>query len=222
MRKIVIGTLYRPPQGNIQNFLTQLENQIKDIQDRYNQPVDLFLLGDVNIDYINNRAMGRSGVRDIEEVYGMKQLITEPTHYGNKPTTLDYILTYSDCIQDCGVKHINISDHELVCVVRKKLKIQYNLINTFGRSYKNYNVENFQQLLIDHDWTGLEEINNPNDYCEILLQGITEEINKLCPLKKMILKDYGDPWITREIVEVLKDKKDYSLRPKEPNCQKIL
>ena len=138
MHKIVIGTVYRPPQGNIQNSLTQLENQIKDIQDRYNQPVDLFLLGDVNIDYINNRAMGRSGVRDIEEVYGMKQLITEPTHYGNKPTTLDYILTNSDCIQDCGVKHINISDHELVCVVRKKLKIQYNLINTFGRSYKNW------------------------------------------------------------------------------------
>ena len=123
-------------------------------------------MGDVNIDYTNNRAIGRSGVRDIEELYGMKQLITELTHYGNKPTTLDNILTNSDCIREYGVKH-NISDHELVYVIRKKIKIQYNLINTFGRSYINYNIDEFQQLLVDYDWSGLEEVNNPNDYWEI-------------------------------------------------------
>ena len=46
------------------------------------------------------------------------------------------------------------------------------------------------------------------------VEGITSEIEKLCPLKKMLLKDYGDPWITREIVEVLKDKKRLFVRAK--------
>ena len=214
MRKIVIGTIYRPPQGNVAIFLDLMENQIKDIHDKYNQPFDLFILGDVNIDYMNVRAMGRSGIRDIEELFGLKQLITDPTHYGNRPTILDYILTNSDCIREQGVKHLNLSDHELIYVVRKKIKIQYKSINTYGRSYKNYDKDHFQQLLRDHDWSGLDDIHNPNDYWKCLLDGITIEIEKLCPLKKMVLRDYGDPWLTREIVEILKDKKRLFLKAK--------
>ena len=215
MRKIVIGTMYRPPHGNIPKFISLIEKQIKDIQDKYTQPFDLFILGDINIDYMNNRAMGRSDIRNFEELYGLKQLISEPTRYGNKPSTLDYILTNSDCILDHGVKHLNLSDHELVYAVRKKLKIKYNTINTFGRSYKNYNKDNFQQLLLDHDWSDLQELTDPNEYWRVLLDGITSEIEKLCPLKKMVLKDYGDPWMSREIVEVLKDKKRLFVKAKK-------
>ena len=171
-------------------------------------------MGDVNIDYMNIRAMGRSGIRDIKELYGLKQLINEPTHYGTKPTTIDYIITNSDCIPEHGVKHLNVSDHELIYVVRKKLKQQYTPINTYGRSYKNYNKADFQQLFMDHDWSELDAINDPNEYWSILLNGITSVIQKSCPLKKMVLEDYGDPWITKEIVEVLKDKIRAFLRAK--------
>ena len=215
MRKIVIGTMYRPPQGNIPKFTKLVEKQIKDVHDRYNQPFDLFILGDLNIDYMNVRALGRSYIRDLEELYGLKQLISEPTRYGNKPTTIDYILTNSDCVRDHGVKHLNISDHELIYVTRKKLKIKYNVINTFGRSYKNYNKGDFQQQLVDHDWSELDDIGDPNDYWKILISGITNELEKTCPLKKMVLKDYGDPWITREIVEILKDKKRLFMKAKK-------
>ena len=65
MRKIVICTLYRPPQGNIKNFTNLVEKQIQDIYDKYGQPFDLFVLGDCNIDYMNIRAMGRSDIRDL-------------------------------------------------------------------------------------------------------------------------------------------------------------
>ena len=43
---------------------------------------------------------------------------------------------------------------------------------------------------------------------------VTYEIEKLCHLKKMVLRDYGEPWITREIVEVLNDKKTLFLKAK--------
>ena len=128
--------MYRPPQGKISKYITAIEKQINDIHDKYIQTFDLFILGDLNIDYMNVRAQGRSNIRDLEELYGLKQLILESTRYGNKPSTIDYILTNSDCVQEHGVKHLNISDHELIFVVRKKLKIEYNAINTFGRSYK--------------------------------------------------------------------------------------
>ena len=215
MRKIVIGTMYRPPQGNIKKFTELIEKQVKDIHDKLSQPFDLFILGDINIDYMNIRANGRSDIREMEELYGLKQLISEPTRYGNKPTTIDYIITNSDCIRDHGVRHVNLSDHELVYVVRKKLKIKYNTINTYGRSYKNYNPTDFQQLLADHDWSNLDGIEDPTQYWKSLLDGISSEVEKICPLKKMVLRDFGDPWITREIVEVLKDKKRLFLKAKK-------
>ena len=215
MRKIVVGIMYRPPQGNIPNFIKLMENQIKDIHDKHNQPFDLFIMGDMNIDYMNTRASGRSDIREIEDLYGLKQLISEPTHYSSKPTTIDYILTNSDCVQEYGVKHVSLSDHELIYVVRKKLKIPHKVINTFGRSYKNYNKQDFQQLLNDHDWSVLDGVENPSEYWNLLLDGITHEIDKLCPLRRMVLRDYGDPWITREIVEVLKDKRRLFLKAKK-------
>ena len=162
----------------------------------------IILLGDFNIDYSNNRALGRYNIRDLEELYGLKQVISETTRYGNKPSIIDYTLTNSDCIRKHGVMHPNLSDHELIFITRKKLKIKYNTINTFGRSYKKYNKNDFQGLLMDHDWSNLDRINNPSDYWRTLLDGITSEIEKLCPLNKMVLRDYGDPWVTREIVEV--------------------
>ena len=172
------------------------------IQDKYSQPFDLFIVGDFNSDYMNNRALG--------------------IWYGNKPSTIDYILTNSDCVREHGVKHINVRDHELIYVVRKKLKIQYNAINTFERSYKIYDTLAFQQALTDHDWSMLNDMNNPEEYWNTLLDGITDEIEKLCPLKRMVLKDYRDPWISREIVKKLKDKKRLFLKVKRSKLSEDL
>ena len=42
-------------------------------------------------DDMNNRALGRTNIRDSVELFGLKQLISEPTRYGTKPSTIGYI-----------------------------------------------------------------------------------------------------------------------------------
>ena len=53
-RTTFIGCIYRPPEGNIDNFLSILENKILDIYEL--GIADLILLGDVNIDYMATRS----------------------------------------------------------------------------------------------------------------------------------------------------------------------
>ena len=49
--------------------------------------------------------------------------------------------------------NFNISDHMAVVVVRKKHKVTVNKVRFEGRSYKNYIKEDFQNNLINSDWT---------------------------------------------------------------------
>ena len=48
-RPTFVGCIYRPPEGNIENFIDIIENKIIDI---YDQGIaDILLLGDLNIDF---------------------------------------------------------------------------------------------------------------------------------------------------------------------------
>ena len=47
-RKIIIGTVYRPPQGNVKDFINYLQNSLLEISADSN--ADIFLMGDFNID----------------------------------------------------------------------------------------------------------------------------------------------------------------------------
>ena len=93
-RKLVIGVTYRPPQGNPTNFCDIITGTVKDMN--LDDNVDLFLVGDYNIDYSNNRSIGHSNLKDLERSTGLKQIIKSITRYGVKNSIIDLILTNSD------------------------------------------------------------------------------------------------------------------------------
>ena len=41
----------------------------------------------------------------------------------------------------------------------------------------------------------------------------------MCPLKRMKIKDKGDPWVTREIIELIQDKDRLRIRAKRSESQ---
>ena len=76
-RNIVLGVVYRPPQGNISLFMSEL-------QDMLLNPLlsnkDLFLMGDYNIDLlqcdVNNQC---NDFLNLMEAFSLMPLITKPT-----------------------------------------------------------------------------------------------------------------------------------------------
>ena len=82
---------------------------------------DLFILGDINIDYLDMKAEDTKLLKNFARSNGLHQIINEPTRMSNrKCSCLDMILTNSDFVANSGVLDCNISDHNMVYVTRKK------------------------------------------------------------------------------------------------------
>ena len=77
-----------------------------------------------------------------------------------------------------------------------------------ARSYINYDKNTFAQYLRNQDWLDFFNSNDVNQSWNIMLQNISTQVDKLCPVKKIKIKDKEtqDPWITHEIIEMIHDK----------------
>ena len=115
---------------------------------------------------------------------------------------------FSNCdyILDHGTLDLNVSDHEAIFIVRKKGKEKFNIIDGHGRSYLNYNKEAFQANVRAADWSKLSDTLDVNEYWTIMEETIKRVADKMYPLRKIRIKEKGDPWMTHKIIELLHDK----------------
>ena len=109
-------------------------------------------MGDFNIDMLDKKSPTTKKLLDLIKPFGLRQLIKHPTRYSkDKNSSLDQIFTNSDFISNCGVCDINLSDHQMILTTQKKLKIFKTKCNFNGRSYRNYNKEEFQNKVCTAD-----------------------------------------------------------------------
>ena len=200
-RNIVLGNVYRPPQGNIKNFVDYLEGVFEQVNLDHE---DLILMGDLNIDFLEKTSNDYKQIESLLRQVGMEIHIKEPTHYSHqKNSCLDQIISNSNFIEHSGVTDFNISDHLMVFIIRKKIKEKTNFK---GRSYRNYDIETFQDRLQQHNWGNLVAETCPNKIWAELIEVIEMYINEQCPLKEFRISRVKEPWITPELLEFIKDK----------------
>ena len=115
-------------------------------------------------------------------------------------------MSNSNFIEKSGIGNYNISDHQMVYVIRKKSKPVNEKINFKGRSYRNYEAQVFQNKLQQHNWINLLNETCPNKIWEELIETIKMYIDQQCPLKEFRIRKVKEPWITPELLEFIKDK----------------
>ena len=217
-KTIIIGNIYRPPQGNIENFVQVLEQNLDSIDSNV---AEIFMMGDFNIDMCDKKNQSTKKLIEITKSYGLRQLIKHPTRYSSdKDSILDLIFTNSDFISNSGVCDINLSDHQMVLATRKKIKITKTKCRFTGRSYRNYNKEEFQRKIQEADWSNyINQITVSNKWKEMLAI-FYDCIDEMCPTKTFNIKQEKEPWITPQLLELIKDK-DYAIKKakkkKDPN-----
>ena len=69
-------------------------------------------MGDINCDLLSENNANVNALLNVSDVYGLKQLITEPTRITHSSGSLN-LVSFS------GVSHVGISDHSLVYAFRK-------------------------------------------------------------------------------------------------------
>ena len=191
-KNMSIGIIYRPPQGNTSVCCDSLINC-----------VIVFLLGDFKINYFDKKSQDYKCLQRFEMLTNLKQYIQKPTR---KDHCIDLVYSNCDYIANSGVWNVLLSDHELIFVTKKKPKTQYNRVDFTGRSYRNYVKEELRQFLETKDWTEFYELDNPDLCWEYLIDTINEKIDVMCPLKKRMVRDKNEPWLTNEILEAIYDK----------------
>ena len=208
-KTIIIGNLYRPPQGNIDNFTRVLENVLSNIDLTKNE---IYIMGDLNVDMLDKKNIFTKKINDFIKPFGLRQLIKTPTRYSrDKNSMLDVIFTNSDVIGNTGVCDVHLSDHQMILTTRKKAKIIKRKCTFTGRSYRNYDKDIFQTKLIDADWTLFDnEITVTGKWNE-LLKIIYDSIDNMCPVKVYRVKQDKEKWITPPLLELIKDK-DYAMK----------
>ena len=206
---ILIGNMYRPPQGDIDNFIEYLENVFDEIDF---DGIELFLMGDLNIDFMDKKDAKCRKLLDLIKPLGLRQIIKEPTRLTQgRNSCLDLCITNCDNISKSGVCDINISDHLPILLTRKRVKKVKKKCNFIGRSYRRYNKLVFQQLIRDADWNAFDNSITATAKWNCLLQTIRENIDRMCPLKTFKIKQDKEPWLSNQLIELIKDK-DYALK----------
>ena len=156
-------------------------------------------MGDFNVDYLDKRSKDYSELNTMMKSLGLKQIISSPTRHGRtKNSYLDLVFTNSDCVAASGVIHVNISDHFPIFVTRKKERAITRTAKFRGRSYVQYNKEEFQANLLQKDWGKFYRQIDPNKAWEIMKLYIEETIEGMCPQKDMKGKVYDDPAVDHE------------------------
>ena len=215
----IIGT-YRPPKGKPGTMIDKLSNIIENLDLNRSE---LYLMGDLNIDYSSNDIIKKHKIKIFESKHNITQLIKTVTRLTETTsTTLDWIYVSTDNIADHGTINHNMSDQFPIFVVRKKKRNKIVKKMVEGRSYLRYDTDRFQQLLSDKDWSAYD--NNDIDVdklWELFESNIRQVLDQICPIKKLSVPESTPKWMNNEIL-VLMRKRDAMYKKARRNNDIVL
>ena len=209
---INVGVIYRPPNGNVKEFLNEFEKIILHLPKS-----TTFIMGDFNLDLLKTNVTDINHYEEIFLSHGLFPLISLATHHipSKIGSCIDNIFTNdidsiveSGIVDDSGTHHspiFSISNLNLNDRVQKNPQhVQYynfsrknldNLVEDLGENYNN---------LIGDD-------PNTPDFSKFF-NTFSEAVDKSCKLKKPKTSKrntINNPWITESIINAIDTKKKY-------------
>ena len=139
--------------------------------------------------------------------------VTRPLATGG--TCIDWLITNSKFLSLSGVTCDLISDHLPIFAIKKKCRNTQLKKRVLARSYKQFNKENFIELLVNKSWVDYFEITDPNELWDIMLHNITEILSIMCPLKCKNVFVNKPEWLTNEVLSLMNERNHYVKLAKE-------
>ena len=80
-KKIIIGSVYRPPQGNVKKCCDYTDDCITKLKETQNVNHEVYIMGDFNINYKATTSQDTKTLKWLEQRTSLKQIITEYSRY---------------------------------------------------------------------------------------------------------------------------------------------
>ena len=216
--EILLGVVYRHPNGNIGNFNDSLEVTVSEIdRAKYDKVI---ILGDINIDLLKFNEAGKARHKqylDMMLSHGYNPGITLPSRIGDHSATLiDHIFmkekTPSEKIIS-GNLYSDISDHfASVLFIFKKQKITKQVQKFKVRIFGTKNTDAFASLIKEANWDEIRNSNDVNKCTDAFQRIVSNSYNKAFPVKLISNSRMKDkPWVTTNLKRcILKKNKIFA------------
>ena len=158
------------------------------------QIIQLFILGDINIDYLQGKNSNKSHLKELEVKYDMRQMTNTPTRNTiDSRSIIDLIFTTVpvELIISCSVLKVQISNHLPVFINRKKKKVHHPKRRIQIRIVKDYNKDDFACIILDDPrWHKFWHHHiHVDDLWNLIITIIIDSLNILCPIKYITICD---------------------------------
>ena len=156
---------------------------------------------------------------NIMQLFGFEQIINELTRVTeNCSSIIDLILCNKpENIVKSGSICVGLSDHNIIYCCRKIKRTtsgkHKNIKNIKIRCLKKYNTASFVEVLNTIDWTKCNETKPVNE--NWIVSG--NYLHVVTPLKEIRVKQNTEPWMSTEILNLIKERDELLLKYRKSN-----
>ena len=176
----------------------------------------MFLLGDMNVNHQNKSSPAFKKLNFLVRSNGLSQHISSTTrNTDNSKSLIDLAISNLKHIKFAGTLKHYVSDHQPIYVVHKKARDSRASERFEGQSYRTFDRERFGDMLTGLDWTEFYNQTDSAAAWEYLLDKITVILDQMCPVRTFHIKNYRPDWMTKELIEQIKDRDYFYRKAKE-------
>ena len=214
-KKIILGSMYRPPNTQIEQFSNNLIDIIHKAKNTGSNLIPEIVIGmDHNVDLL--KGMQHAPIHKfIEDISNLNLLptITCPSRITSQSATLIDNIYVSEQLHQCFESTIllnDMSDHLPLLAMLKQTKLLNKEPLTFqSRCLNSDKLQVANHHLIRKDWIGLLNGTTCNDKFNQFTDLVNQVLDDIGPIKTMRIsakQRYIEPWMTRGLEEASKTK----------------
>ncbi len=215
---IYMVLIYRPPTGNVSQFLEILEELITNL--RTKGLCEVNITGDFNLDLLKKDQKLKQ-YQDFMKRIGLTNVINEVTHIKQQElgfSLIDhYLTTDSKLYRLSGALPTNASDHVFVYTARKKPKVKHPKSKFKGRAYSRLNENEFKREISEINWFEIIDQTDSNTAWEQFRNKFTKILHKHAPLKTFRTRRDRQPWVTTAYLESANERDEVQDKAKKTN-----
>ena len=208
-KNVIIGVVYRPPNGDIDLFNTYMSELLSKIKSERKY---VSCLGDYNISLLNYDTHGPTQeFADLMYSHSLFPCITKPTRVTAKSASLiDNIFCNNDLNDDngfTGILYTDISDHFPIFHIDSSCATKTTCSYFKKRTFSQQNIEQFSSNLRNRNWSDLLSYNDPNFAYNVFSNSITELFDTCFPLRT-VKRGYKTrkPWLSEGLKRSIRRK----------------
>ena len=197
--KYKLFVCYRPPGKDVSR--SAIYDKLTELKSKITKNRKLIFFGDFNNDLLDSKIVESCKVNDFCINNDLFQLISEVTR-PKSSSLLDHIYINGRIhnVAASGTIDYHIADHTPLYILIKCIRNKIKKKTVKARSYKNYDYILYRNMLYDHDWNDVICIDDPDVMWTAILDILYVSLDKMCPIKTMVLPEYTPDWLTPVII----------------------